>query len=59
MTAGFDYTYIDCGSAHINQNRGPFAGHIEGKYSTNYVSAFGLNMNWKFWAQLVTISAQC
>ena len=48
VTVGFGYTFIDCGSAKIDQNRGPFAGHIVGEYDTNYVSAFGLNMNWKF-----------
>lgn len=48
VTIGFDYTFNDCGSARIDQDRGPFAGHIVGEYDTNYVSAFGLNMNWKF-----------
>jgi long-chain fatty acid transport protein len=48
VTAGFDYTFIDAGQSKIDQNRGPMAGHIVGEYDANYISAFGLNLNWKF-----------
>ena len=48
VSVGFSYEFIDCGSAKIDQNRGPLAGHIVGEYDTNYINAFGLNMNWKF-----------
>lgn len=48
VTVGFDYTFIDCGKGKIDQNRGPLAGHIVGEYDTNYINAFGFNVNWKF-----------
>jgi long-chain fatty acid transport protein len=48
ITVGFAYTFVDLGKAKVNQNRGPLAGNLVGEYSTNYVSAYGLNMNWKF-----------
>jgi len=48
VTVGFDYTFIDLGKARVNNNRGPFAGNIVGELSTDYMSAFGLNVNWKF-----------
>lgn len=48
ITVGFDYTFIDAGSAKIDQNRGPLAGHITGEFEKDYISAFGLNVNWKF-----------
>jgi len=48
LTVGFDYTFADLGKASVNNNRGPFAGNIVGDLSTDYLSAFGLNVNWKF-----------
>ena len=48
ITVGFDYTFIDVGSCKVDQDRGPLAGHINGEFDTNYISAFGLNLNWKF-----------
>ncbi len=48
LDLGCSYEYIDAGKSKVNQNRGPLAGNIVGQYDTNYISAFGLSMNYKF-----------
>lgn len=48
MTVGADYTFIDGGKNRVNNNRGPFAGNINGEFSHCYIHALGLNLNWKF-----------
>lgn len=48
LDLGCFYEFIDAGKSKVNQNRGPLAGTIVGQYDTNYISALGLSMNYKF-----------
>jgi len=48
LTIGGAYEYIDCGTARVDKQGGPFRGDIKGKYSTNFISIFNLNAVWKF-----------
>jgi len=48
LTIGGACEYIDCGTARVNKQGGPLRGDLKGKYSTNFISIFNLNMIWKF-----------
>jgi long-chain fatty acid transport protein len=48
ITAGLAYTFIDAGSASVNQSRGPLAGTVQGDYSSNYIHVIGLNFAMRF-----------
>jgi long-chain fatty acid transport protein len=48
ITMGLAYTFIDAGSASVNQTRGPLAGTIQGDYSSNYIHAIALNFAMRF-----------
>jgi len=48
ITLGLAYTYIDAGSASVNQTRGPLAGTVQGDYSPNAIHVIGLNVAMRF-----------
>jgi long-chain fatty acid transport protein len=48
ITAGLAYTFIDAGSASVNQTRGPLSGTVQGDYSSNYIHAIALNVAMRF-----------
>jgi long-chain fatty acid transport protein len=48
ITAGLAYTFIDAGSASVNQTRGPLSGTIQGDYSSNYIHAIALSLAMRF-----------
>jgi long-chain fatty acid transport protein len=48
ITMGLAYTFIDAGSASVNQTRGPLAGTVQGDYSSNYIHAIALNVAMRF-----------
>jgi long-chain fatty acid transport protein len=47
VTAGLAYTFIDAGSASVNQTRG-LAGTVQGDYSSNYINVIALNLAMRF-----------
>ena len=47
VTAGLAYTFIDAGSASVNQTRG-LAGTVQGDYSPNYINVIALNLAMRF-----------
>jgi long-chain fatty acid transport protein len=48
MTLGLAYTFIDAGSASINETRGPLSGTIQGSYSSNYINVIALSLSARF-----------
>ena len=48
ITMGLAYTFIDAGSASVNQTRGPLSGTIQGDYSSNYIHVVALNFAMRF-----------
>ncbi len=48
ITIGGAYELIDCGTARVDKQGGELRGDVKGKYSKNFVSAFNLNVVWKF-----------
>ncbi len=48
ITMGLAYTFIDAGSASVNQTRGPLSGTVQGDYSSNYIHAIALNVAMRF-----------
>ena len=48
ITLGLAYTFIDAGSADVNQTRGPLAGTVQGDYSPNYIHVVGLSAAMRF-----------
>ena len=48
ITTGLAYTFIDAGSASVNQTRGPLSGTIQGDYSSNYIHVVALNFAMRF-----------
>ena len=48
ITMGLAYTFIDAGSASVNQTRGPLSGTIQGDYSSNYIHVIGLSAAMRF-----------
>ncbi len=44
---GFAYEYAFSPDLNVDQNRGPLAGRVSGKYSNPSVSFFSLNMSWQ------------
>jgi len=42
FTVGLAYTFIDGGSASVDQSRGPLAGTVQGDSSANYYNAVAL-----------------
>jgi long-chain fatty acid transport protein len=48
ITMGLAYTFIDAGSASVNQTRGPLAGTVRGDYSSNCIHAIALHFAMRF-----------
>jgi long-subunit fatty acid transport protein len=48
ITMGLAYTFLDAGSASVNQTRGPSAGTIQGDFSSNYIHVVALNVAMRF-----------
>jgi long-chain fatty acid transport protein len=48
LTLGLAYTFIDAGSASVNQTRGPLAGTVQGDYSSNYINVVALSVAARF-----------
>jgi long-chain fatty acid transport protein len=48
ITLGLAYTFIDAGSADVNQTRGPLAGTVQGDYSPNHIHVVGLSAAMRF-----------
>jgi long-chain fatty acid transport protein len=47
VTIGAAYTFLDTGDARIKQVS-TAKGDLDGKYETNYVNFFNLNVVWRF-----------
>ena len=47
-TMGLAYTFLDAGSASVNQTRGPLTGTIRGNFSPNYIHVVALNFAMRF-----------
>lgn len=48
VTIGTAYEYVDAGDAKIDQDGGPLQGPLQGKYDTNAIHFFSVNLIWKF-----------
>lgn len=48
FTIGLAYTFIDAGSAGVNETRGPLSGTVQGDFSSNYIHAVALNVAMRF-----------
>jgi long-chain fatty acid transport protein len=48
ITMGLAYTFIDAGSASVNQTRGPLSGTVQGDFSSNYIHVVALNVAMRF-----------
>lgn len=48
VTLGTAYQYLDAGDAKIDQEGGPLQGSLKGKYGTNEIHFFAVNLIWKF-----------
>ena len=48
ITMGLAYTFIDAGSASVDQTRGPLAGTVQGDFSSNYINVVALNVAMRF-----------
>jgi long-chain fatty acid transport protein len=48
ITLGVAYEYLDAGDAEIDQEGGPLQGSLKGKYGTNAIHFFAVNLIWKF-----------
>jgi len=48
ITLGLAYTFIDAGSAGVNETRGPLSGTIQGDFSSNYINVVALNIAMRF-----------
>jgi long-chain fatty acid transport protein len=47
ITMGLAYTFIDAGSASVNQTRG-LVGTVQGDYSSNYINVIALSFAMRF-----------
>jgi long-chain fatty acid transport protein len=48
ITMGLAYTFLDAGSAPVNETRGPLSGTIQGDYSSNYYNVVALYIGMRF-----------
>ncbi len=48
ITIGGALELIDAGTARVNQEGGPARGELKGKYDTNYITVFNMNIVYKF-----------
>jgi long-chain fatty acid transport protein len=48
VTIGVAYEYLDAGDAEIDQQGGALQGPLKGKYDTNAIHFFAVNLIWKF-----------
>jgi long-chain fatty acid transport protein len=48
ITMGLAYTFIDAGSASVNETRGPLSGTVQGDFSSNYIHVVALNVAMRF-----------
>jgi long-chain fatty acid transport protein len=48
VTVGAAYTFLDLGDANVDLSGGPLSGGLEGKYETNHIQFFNLNLIWRF-----------
>lgn len=48
MTLGCAYEFVDAGLGRVDKKGGPFRGDLKGKYDTNYINLFNMNIVWKF-----------
>jgi len=48
ITMGLAYTFLDAGSAPVNETRGPLSGTIQGDYSSNYYNVVALYLAMRF-----------
>lgn len=48
LTISAAYELLDAGDAEIDQNRGPLAGELKGKFDTNQIHFFNINASWRF-----------
>lgn len=48
ITLGCAYEFIDAGLGRVDKKGGAFRGDLKGKYDTNYINLFNVNIVWKF-----------
>ena len=48
MSLGLAYEYLNLGDASMSRDRGPAAGKLDGKYSTNEVHFVDFTISYKF-----------
>ena len=48
ITLGCAYEFLDAGKARVDKEGGPFRGDLKGKYDTNYINLFNMNIVWRF-----------
>lgn len=48
ITIGGAFELIDAGSSRVDQEGGPLRGELKGKYNTNYITVFNMNIVYKF-----------
>lgn len=48
ITLGCAYEFLDAGKARVDRTGGAFRGDLKGKYDTNFINLFNMNMVWKF-----------
>jgi long-chain fatty acid transport protein len=47
LALGFAYTFLDAGSAPVDQFRGPLAGRLVGDFGTNHVHIVNAHLTWR------------
>jgi long-chain fatty acid transport protein len=48
LTVGAAYTFLDLGDANVDLSGGTLSGSLKGKYETNHIHFFNLNLIWRF-----------
>ena len=48
LSLGLAYEYLNLGDASMSRDRGPVAGKLDGKYSTNEVHFVDFTISYKF-----------
>jgi long-chain fatty acid transport protein len=48
ITLGCAYEFLDAGLGRVAKKGGAFRGDLQGKYDTNFINLFNMNIVWKF-----------
>jgi len=48
VTLGCAYEFLDAGKARVDKAGGAFRGDLKGKYDTNFINLFNMNIVWRF-----------